>query len=317
MSITPARGEVVLQPNYFTSSVYVNALRDDISTLVFRYHEAYSQSGCTKPFALFKAVWLNLGWNWLQFKVFDSRSRQTFLEVTLRLFLERAVKTEAPFTRAVALFGVYLFYYTQVKDTAPALYCLENIPIPCGTSCKLCIEDHYLSLIAMPESLTSPNVLPLQTHIRYILSCLKRDHVFFILPKSELYPMNPRELPREIYAENGGGLSDQTAQKRKGRPARREKGKKARQALESLDEWSLEDHAEQMNDAVADYEASKAVMLDEIPPGSVDSVTRVVVDGLKDVTGGDGAGIDVIAESGIFGLVGKKDLAETLGKRII
>lgn len=91
MSLAPApstsRGDVVLQPNYFTSSVYVKALRDDISTLVFRFHEAFSQPGCTKPFALFKNVWQNLGWNWLQFKVFDNRSRHTFLDVTLRLFL--------------------------------------------------------------------------------------------------------------------------------------------------------------------------------------------------------------------------------------
>lgn len=85
--MSSARGEVVLQPNYFTSSVYVNALRDDISTLIFRYHEVYSQPVVVKPFALFKGVWLNLGWHWILFKVFDNRSRQAFLEVTTRLFL--------------------------------------------------------------------------------------------------------------------------------------------------------------------------------------------------------------------------------------
>lgn len=82
-----SRGDLVLQPNYFTSSVYVKALRDDISTLVLRYHEAYNQPGVTQPFALFKTVWSDMGWNWLQFRVFDSRSRHTFLEVTTRLFL--------------------------------------------------------------------------------------------------------------------------------------------------------------------------------------------------------------------------------------
>src|SRR6266498_4161804 len=92
-SPSAGRGEVVLQPNYFTSSVYVKALRDDLSTLILKYHEAYSQSASNKPFAVFKKVWLDMGWHWLHFKVFDSRSRQTFLEVTLRLFLGKITGT--------------------------------------------------------------------------------------------------------------------------------------------------------------------------------------------------------------------------------
>ena len=91
MSLAPApsasRGDVVLQPSYFTSSVYVKALRDDISTLILRYHEVHSQPQSLGHFALFKSIWLRMGWHWLQFKVFDHRSRQTFLDVTMRLFL--------------------------------------------------------------------------------------------------------------------------------------------------------------------------------------------------------------------------------------
>lgn len=91
MSLAPApsasRGDVVLQPSYFTSSVYVKALRDDISMLILRYHEVHSQPQSLGPFALFKSIWLQMGWHWLQFKVFDHRSRQTFLDVTMRLFL--------------------------------------------------------------------------------------------------------------------------------------------------------------------------------------------------------------------------------------
>lgn len=85
-SSSTSRGDVVLQPIYFTSSIYVKAFRDDLATLVLKYHEAYSQGG-SQPFALFKAVWMTMGWHWLHFKIFDSRSRQTFLEVTVRLFL--------------------------------------------------------------------------------------------------------------------------------------------------------------------------------------------------------------------------------------
>jgi hypothetical protein len=80
------RGNVVLQPTYFTSSVYVKALRDDITTLVHNFHEQYKEDN-TKPFALFKTLWNAQGWKWMHFKVFDDRTRETFLNVTVRLFL--------------------------------------------------------------------------------------------------------------------------------------------------------------------------------------------------------------------------------------
>jgi hypothetical protein len=80
------RGNVALQPSYFTSSVYVKALREDITTLVHNFHEQYKEDN-TKPFALFKTLWNAQGWKWMHFKVFDSRTRETFLNVTVRLFL--------------------------------------------------------------------------------------------------------------------------------------------------------------------------------------------------------------------------------------
>lgn len=89
-SPSAGRGDLVLQPNYFTSSVYVEALRDDISKLISRYHDEYHKTipGVdTKPFTLFKKVWEEMGWKWLHFMVFDARPRQTFLDVTLRIFL--------------------------------------------------------------------------------------------------------------------------------------------------------------------------------------------------------------------------------------
>jgi hypothetical protein len=46
--------------------------------------------------------------------------------------LERTVKTEAPFTRVAALFGLYIFFYTQIKGTVPPLYSTSHIPIPAG-----------------------------------------------------------------------------------------------------------------------------------------------------------------------------------------
>lgn len=91
MSVTPSpsasRGEVILQSTYFTSSLYVNALRNDITKLVALVRDEYAKSPSTPPFAHFKIVWRSQGWHYLHFMVFDNQSRSTFLDVTTRLFL--------------------------------------------------------------------------------------------------------------------------------------------------------------------------------------------------------------------------------------
>lgn len=95
MQPTPApsagRGDAVLQPAYFTSTLYVQALRDDISNLTDLYRSRYlgNEGGdpTTSCFALFKQLWISEGWKWFQFRVFDDRSREMFLLVTLRLFM--------------------------------------------------------------------------------------------------------------------------------------------------------------------------------------------------------------------------------------
>jgi len=327
------RGDVVLQPNYFTSSIYVKALRDDLSMLILKYYEVYSHDVSMKPFSLFKTVWLSMGWNWLHFKVFDNRSRHKFLEVTLRLFLgeeyydvcrdltkvlvERTVKTEAPFTRVVSLFAVYTFFYTQVKDPIPSLYSVANIPISYGKSLqtnsnkhlKNCL-DHYQSLMKMADSLTSQQVIALQPHVRHVLSRLRKDCVFIILPKSDLGPMNPRDLPREVHTEDGFMPSD-LAQKRKGRPSKGDKGKKARLALDKLDEL-LSKPEGSMNDfsILADYQLKKTVLLESgIPAEFLQEINHTVFSLLKETTSPDGEadGLQRIeramAEGGILGLL--------------
>ncbi|KAF8167743.1 hypothetical protein B0H34DRAFT_792438 [Crassisporium funariophilum] len=269
------RGELILQPNYFTSSVYVKALRDDISMLQLRYHEAFSQQTSDTPFALFKTVWLSQGWNWLHLKVFDHRTRQTFLDVTLRLFLERTVKTEAPFTRAVALFGLYLFFYTQIKDVTPPLYSIANIPIPFG-----------ISLLVPPITAKFSN-------ISSISSSPAACH-------SDLGPMNPRDLPRELFVDEGSvAVAESPPQKRKGRPTKREKGKKAKRALEGLDEWlkrspTPEEHTSDtrsLNDRLQEYQMAKVCMMNSLRSagesaenGTLGSINRVVLERLREAS---------------------------------
>lgn len=89
MSVIPgpsaSRGEITLQPTYFTSSLYVNPCRQDLAALIEKFTRKYIDTNPEHPFTLFKAVWTELGWSWLHFKVFDARARDSFLHVTLRI----------------------------------------------------------------------------------------------------------------------------------------------------------------------------------------------------------------------------------------
>lgn len=160
----------------------------------------------------------------------------------------------------------------------------------------------------MADSLTSATFAPLQPHVRYILSRLRTDLVFLILPKTELGAMNPRELPRELYAEDGIVFSEmEGAQKRKGRPARREKGKKARLALEGLDDWISSQHRTdedptEMATALDRYDEAKHEMLDAVGAESVEEAGREVLGHLEEARELVGATQSVGLQGNIFEL---------------
>jgi hypothetical protein len=99
---------------------------------------------------------------------------------------------------------------------------------------------------------------PLQPYAIYVLSTLVKAHAFYILPASTLHPFNPRELPREIFVqddyelctpvdkqhtvgnasqESGSAMVPEVQTKKKGRPTKRDKKKKAMQALHQVDKW--------------------------------------------------------------------------------
>ncbi|KAF9462096.1 hypothetical protein BDZ94DRAFT_1309924 [Collybia nuda] len=231
--VTPApsasRGEVILQPIYFTSSLFVTALRDDITNLILAYHDQYTKTQPTQPFTLFKSLWSSQGWKWIHFMVFDSRTRPTFLDVVMRLFLERMVKTEAPYSRAVALFGLYTFFYTQPLNTAPPLQSIAHIPIQL---------DHYVSFKSLPNFFIADHLLPLRPAVSHIISTFLADRIFFVVPPSEFGALQPRDLPREIFVDETTVLpTELNAPKKRGRPTRRDKVKKAAAALNVLNEW--------------------------------------------------------------------------------
>ncbi|KAF9015538.1 hypothetical protein BDQ17DRAFT_1229994 [Cyathus striatus] len=260
MSIVPAptstRGEIILQPAYFTSSIYVKALRDDITNLILKYYEKYSETQPAQPFSLFKELWEAQGWKLLHFKVFDDRARKAFLDVTLRLFLERTVKTEAPFSRAAALFGMYIFFSTQPRNAAPPLYSVSHIPIA---------TDHFLSLKALPEGLITPEFEALQPRIECILSRLMKEKVFLMVPESRLGALNPRSLPREVYMDSCVRTAgEDSGGRKKGRPTKRDKAQKAKTAVESLDRWLERTSCVGPAEALEDYQRKKGGFLSRV-----------------------------------------------------
>lgn len=120
------------------------------------------------------------------------------------------------------------------------------------------LPDLYTSIMTLPQTLMG-HLTPLQPHAIYILSTLVKAQVFYILPMSTLYPLNPRGLPREIFVQDGYELSNLVdeqhfagnpsqesgsamvpevpVKKKKGRPTKRDKKKKAMYALHQVDKW--------------------------------------------------------------------------------
>ncbi|EIN14051.1 hypothetical protein PUNSTDRAFT_56854 [Punctularia strigosozonata HHB-11173 SS5] len=238
---TASRGEIALQPSYFTSSLYVHAIREDIERLVRLFSARYLSSPGLGPFALFKQLWVEEGWCWLHLKVLEYRARDTFLATTLRLFSERCSESEPSLTRVLALWAIYTFFWTQPSVSAPTAHSVSRINIPL---------DVYASLLDLPTQLKGQPLVRLHPYTVFVLDRLLQAGIFHITPASHLCALNPRDLPREVFvpdasgpgsalgAELPGFTSDVSATaKRKGRPTKREKLRKAKEAASGLGKW--------------------------------------------------------------------------------
>ncbi|KAI0328486.1 hypothetical protein GY45DRAFT_1326196 [Cubamyces sp. BRFM 1775] len=238
MSIAPepstSRGEITLQPSYFSSSLYVDSFREDISTLVASFAEQYNES--VRPFELFKRLWTEQGWCWLHLRISDGRARQAFLNITERLFIELLASSEPAITRAVALFALYTFHNTQPSSSTLPIHANSHIAIP---------TNIYQDLLLLPSSLKEPDHQALAPYATHILSTMMDAQVFHVLPDSTLNAQNPSVLPREVFAmdDQVASATDVTreagssAPKKKGRPSKRDKIRKAKEALASLERY--------------------------------------------------------------------------------
>ncbi|XP_006454658.1 hypothetical protein AGABI2DRAFT_182630 [Agaricus bisporus var. bisporus H97] len=228
MQSTPSpsagRGDAVLQPAYFTSVLYVQPLRDDISSLTEDFRTQFAQrDATTSPFSVFRQLWVLKGWKWLHFKVFDDRARQTFLLVTLRLFLER-IGNDDPLSRVVGVFGAYTFYYTQPCVAGPPLGRINHIPLPI---------DCFAQLTRLSDGLISEELEPLREPLLFVTRTMIQDQIFYLLPSSESGAENPRALPREVLVADPAAMEIEP--RKRGRPSKREKAKRAQAALAELD----------------------------------------------------------------------------------
>lgn len=104
--------------------------------------------------------------------------------------------------------------------------------------------DRYCYLLRLPTLLSPASLSIFAPHVLYILSTLKDSQAFHILPPSNLNSPLPREHfvddESEMVAESSAiGTSEilTRSSRKKGRPTKREKAKKAKDALGQLDKW--------------------------------------------------------------------------------
>ena len=162
------RGDLSIQPSYFTSSLFVNPLREDLCNLAQEFDKQLKAQPEAKPFHIFKHIWIEQGWSWLHLKILEPRARAMFLSVTLRLFLGMLVrsglvlnimqncetiessisKTKPLVHRVAGLLCLYTFYATQPSPSVPTTYKTKHIPIALGLyASNLTSSMQYLTFI--------------------------------------------------------------------------------------------------------------------------------------------------------------------------
>lgn len=90
------RAPAALQPYYYHSSVFIDPTREDISRMLSSFEDSCTAQTISRPFALFKSIWAQHGWDLIHLKVLDGRGREAFLDVMCRLFLGAYSNDHAP-----------------------------------------------------------------------------------------------------------------------------------------------------------------------------------------------------------------------------
>lgn len=108
-------------------------------------------------------------------------------------------------------------------------------------------------MLEISSALEEPDLCPLKPYVTHVLTTMLNAQAFHIMPRSSLNAQNPSTLPREIFVPDGqeaamvlqassASAPSQEAgtsavPKKKGRPSKRDKIRKAKEALHSLDRY--------------------------------------------------------------------------------
>jgi Small nuclear RNA activating complex (SNAPc), subunit 1 len=257
---TVSRGSALsLQPFYYASSLFVDPMREDISTLLVAFVTAYAREPLEpeKPFELFKTIWKDQGWELVHLKVLDARAREVFLWNVMRLLVgtyldissrihldgltERMEPDEHSLIRVGALFALYTFYKIQPESLDINLQSVQYITLTLGQPIAFLLFisitdrrnlDSYEKLLEFPGALRPP----LRVYVTYIISQLLSLEVFHIIPHTSLYAHNPRTLPHTIPLLTRD--IDHGHKKKTGRPSQLTQSQRADKALSELEAFN-------------------------------------------------------------------------------
>ena len=90
-------GKLIDTKTYYTSSLFVNPLREDAENLslafIARCQLGHAENEGTKPYEWFKEVWKSQGWHLYHLRCISARPRKAFLETVFRIFLGESRNT--------------------------------------------------------------------------------------------------------------------------------------------------------------------------------------------------------------------------------
>ncbi|KAJ1306682.1 hypothetical protein OPQ81_007675 [Rhizoctonia solani] len=306
----------VLQPEYFSSDIFVVPLRLDIEKLLTEFtrrlrnhsdhcglaepvtNNATDQNGIFKDNSLktFISFWTSSDWKFMHLRCLDAIGRTAFVRIVHRIFLEASITCADEFMRLGALYGLYTFHMTQPSQ----LHRVLEIPVPL---------DHLLQFSQLPLTFQYPHKL-VATHL---ISTLISQHTFRLLPVSSLRPMNPTILPQTFIAIST--TAQDTTPRGPGRVTVTNRLRTAKRAVDELqafldgDSSHVAPTTSGSPPSFTDYTSLRALMTDTAGPETIDNAIRETGQNLRnaeDILAREGMAVEVdpeIRNGQLLGLV--------------
>lgn len=171
------------------------------------------------------------------------------------------------------------------------------------------LADRFKQLIGLSNTLASGQLVPLREPVLFVTATMIQDQIFYLLPSSETGSENPRALPREVLVTDPAITGIEAGgQRKRGRPSRREKAKRAQEALASLDSRLGSSPAETpiAEDSFSNYEREKAELMAALESGgnmgAVTQANTIVLERMREAQaalGDDGALVDPTRSAGV------------------